>query len=169
MWTPWLLVLCALLGQPGSTPAAERAPRVERLRAQLSSAEQALHEQQWAQAEALFADAVGLAEQLSPSNLLLARAADGLADVKRLQGRADEAIVLYQRAISLWERHLGPQQPRLAVSLHNLGAAYLEQGMQDEARTALERALVIFQSTLGEDSREAGQTRLTLELTDRRR
>lgn len=155
-----LAALCSLAGHFGLDHAGvERGQDVDRLREQLASAEQALHDGQWAQAETLYADTVDQAERLSQSNLLLGRALDGLAEVRCLQGRGEEAVLLYLRAIKVWESILGPQQPRLAVSLHNLGAVYLQQGKLEEARTALERALAIWELSLGANSREAEEAR----------
>ena len=73
--------------------------------------------------------------------------------------RPARAAELYLRSIELWEGLLGPRQPRLATSLHNLGAVYLALDRPDLARLHWRRALDIWEATLGPDSPEALNTR----------
>ncbi len=71
------------------------------------------------------------------------------------------AIHAYRRAASLWVELLGARQPRLAVTLHNLGATLLDDGQIAEARTMLERALAIW-SASPSSTAEAENTRRLL-------
>jgi len=48
------------------------------------------------------------------------------------------------------------------LTLHNLGLARAELGQPEAARATLERALAIFERTLGPDSPEAAGTRSAL-------
>ena len=77
--------------------------------------------------------------------MLLARALDGLADVRRAQQDWSEAEGLYLRSAAMWESLLGPDQPRLATTLHNLGVVYLRQDKASEAEVALQRALALWE------------------------
>ena len=95
------------------------------------------------------------------ATLLRARALDGTGDVGRLRGDPSTAIDAYRRAASLWAEIRGTRQPRLAVTLHNLGATLLDDGQVDEARTTLERALAIW-SASPSSSAEAENTRRLL-------
>lgn len=142
--------------------AERRGPDVKAVRSLLDEAESALAESRLEEAEDLFARAVELARDRNDSNLPLARAVDGLADVKRLQRRFAEAEKLYLRSTEMWVVLLGENQPRLATTLHNLGAVYIELGRPAEAEPHLSRALAIWEATLGPDSPEAANTRRAL-------
>ncbi|MBT9136741.1 MAG: Photosystem I assembly protein Ycf3 [Firmicutes bacterium] len=67
------------------------------------------------------------------------------------QGKYDEALPLYQRALAISERILGPDHPNVAGSLNNLAMLYSEQGKYDEALPLYQRALEIYESALGPD------------------
>ena len=67
----------------------------------------------------------------------------------REQRRFAEALPLYQRALSIREKILGPNDPAVAVSLSGLGAIQSELGEFALARTLLERALVIDKGIYG--------------------
>jgi tetratricopeptide (TPR) repeat protein len=75
---------------------------------------------------------------------------------------------MYLEAAELWEKHLGPEQPRLAITLHNLGVVYTGQERFEEARATLRRALAIIEQTLGADAAQTADTRLALEAIERR-
>jgi tetratricopeptide (TPR) repeat protein len=90
--------------------------------------------------------------------LLRARAWDGLGDVQSAAGATEAAIESYRRALVLWDATLGPAQPRIAVTLHNLAAVLLAAGRCDEAREAVDRALGIW-SAARAASAEAENTR----------
>ncbi|HKQ61721.1 MAG TPA: tetratricopeptide repeat protein, partial [Candidatus Polarisedimenticolaceae bacterium] len=101
--------------------------------------------------------------------LLAARASDGLGDVARAAGRWSDAESHYAQAAELWQRLLGETQPRLAVTLHNLGAARLALGRLDEAEAPLRRAVEIFTRALGPDAPDTTNARRSLELWQQRR
>ena len=52
---------------------------------------------------------------------------NNLAQLYETQGRYDEAESLYQRALATRERVLGPDHPRVALSLNNLARLYLSR------------------------------------------
>ena len=103
--------------------------------------------------------------------LLHARAVDGAGDACRDLARPDLAEGHYRRAAELWERLLGPDQPRLAVTLHNLGAVIAEQGRDDEAGPVFRRAAEVWSrgpfaaSEPAEASRRAAAARGALSAT----
>lgn len=164
-YLPQLLVLVLIVVSGAVWGGEGRAQRVRELRADLARAEQ-LARQDAPRAEVVFRAALDEAEHHG-STLLLARALDGLAAASRAAGRLDEAASLYTRVIPLWEELLGSQQPRLAVSLHNLGAVHLKRREPGRAAPLFRRALSIWTLALGPDSPQAANSRRALELAVR--
>ena len=60
-----------------------------------------------------------------------------------------EAEPLYERAIAIGEKTLGPEHPDLATWLNNLALLYQTQGKYAEAEPLLKRALAICEQRLG--------------------
>jgi len=60
-----------------------------------------------------------------------------------------EAEPLYQRAIAIDDKTLGPEHPELATGLNNLAELYREQGKYAEAKPVYRRAIAIDEKTLG--------------------
>jgi tetratricopeptide (TPR) repeat protein len=60
-----------------------------------------------------------------------------------------DAIGYYQRALAIDQKALGPNHPRTAVDLNNIGAALKQEGQYGEAIGYVERALAIDQKALG--------------------
>jgi tetratricopeptide (TPR) repeat protein len=56
---------------------------------------------------------------------------------------------LYERALAINEKALGPEHPRTARSLNNLGALLQDQSDLAAARSLYERAIEIGEKTLG--------------------
>lgn len=139
--------------------AGQRGANLERLRASLDEAQDSLESGQLERAETLFRQVRDDSSALGPANLPLARATDGLADVHRRTGRLREAATLYEQSAGLWTTLLGERQPRLATTLHNLGAVRLALERPDLAELPLKRALEIWEATLGPDSEHALNTR----------
>lgn len=164
-----LLALGAWLLSSSPTSATEtRGQIVQSMRADLAAAAEALDELRHDEAATLYGRVLDRARALGGPKLLLARAADGLADVHRQQGRPAVAEPLYRLALANWEVLLGPEQPRLATTLHNLATVCLAQGNRDEAASMFCRALAIWEATLGPGSAEAQQSRQAcLALRDR--
>jgi len=158
------LAACALCGPSAALADADRDGGVPRLHERLAAAAAALDAGEIEAATAGYTAVLALAERISDANLLVARAADGLGDAHRLAGRPAEAERLYLRSAALWARLLGENQPRLAVTLHHLGSTCLDQGRPEQAVDHLNRALAIWNATLGPASAEA---RLTGELLRR--
>ncbi|MGD0128556.1 MAG: FxSxx-COOH system tetratricopeptide repeat protein [Terriglobia bacterium] len=65
------------------------------------------------------------------------------------RARYSEAEPLYQRALGIREKVLGPEHPGVATSLNNLAELYYAQGKYSEAEPLHERALGILEKALG--------------------
>lgn len=159
----WLALVAAGLVLGPAVAATDHGIATREVKARLELAEELLREGPSAHARSVLEDAADLALRLGEPNLLRARAVDRLADLDRLEGRFDDAGARYERSAEMWRVLLGEQQPRLAVTLHNLGAVRLAQGRLDDADRAFRAALPIWESTLGADSAEAANTRTALE------
>jgi tetratricopeptide (TPR) repeat protein len=140
-----------------------RAEQLDRWRAQIERARFEVAEGRADRGEVLFREVVEQADAQEENNLLLARAIDGLAEICSSQERFAEAAALYARAADMWERLLGPRQPRLATTLHNLGLVYRALERREEAEASLRRALAIWNETLGGESAEARTTRQAID------
>jgi len=164
----WLAATTAA-AVPVIPPFAEaRAERHRIWRERLDEAEAARRAGDPERAAGLYRDVIGAGEHAGDGTLLVARAVDGLADVLRETGRPDEAEPLYRRAALLWERLLGADQPRLAVSLHHLGLVLSALGRDDEARVELHRALTIWDAAGPPGASGAEATRSALRALDAR-
>ena len=76
---------------------------------------------------------------------------------------------LYLESIPMLENLLGPDQPRLATSLHNLGVLYLQAGRDDEAEAPIREALRIWTATLGPQHPDCARAYRSLSVLMRRR
>lgn len=150
---------CLVLAYPLPPGSEARAARYDEWRSRIDAAERSAADGAWETAGASFAAVVEEARALGDRSLLLARAVDGLAAARGRAGRLDEAVLLYEESAALFERLLGTDQPRLAVTLQNLGQVYRGLARTDDARGALERAAGIFERSLGVDSVEATSAR----------
>jgi tetratricopeptide (TPR) repeat protein len=151
-----------------ASDGTERGEIVRAVRAELETAARALEASELDDATRLYGAALDRARSIPGADLLVARAADGLADAHRLSGRHREAEPLYEEAVRLWERALGPDQPRLATTLHNLGLTLAASGRPADAEPVLRRALAIWERVLGTGSAEAANTRRALETVTQR-
>lgn len=169
-WVPFLLCLFAVSSALAALPRASqpRAARMELWRTKIAQAEQAAERQQDGEAEKLYREVLEQAAGDELSGLLAARAVDGLADLCRRQERLPEARELYRRSAGLWERLLGPSQPRLAVTLHNLGVVETNEGEFAAAEEHLRRALAIWEEVYGAESEQAENTRRAQRVLRRR-
>lgn len=141
---------------------------MDRWREQIAAAEQAANEGRSAEAEALYRAVLEQSAAIDDPGLLVARAVDGLADLCRRDDRSAEARELYLRSAEMWERLLGPRQPRLAITLHNLGVVETARGEYAAAEPHLLHALSIWEESYGADSAQAENTRRALRALQRR-
>lgn len=74
-------------------------------------------------------------------------------EVARLygQGKFAEAVVLALQSLEINERALGPEHPRIAVSLNNLALLYQVQSRYADAEPLYKRSLEINETTFGPD------------------
>ncbi|MGB7846460.1 MAG: FxSxx-COOH system tetratricopeptide repeat protein [Candidatus Acidiferrum sp.] len=77
--------------------------------------------------------------------ILLNTVADYLCD----RALFADAEPLYQRALAIREKTLGPKHPDVATSLNNLATLYRSQGKYAEAEPRYQRALAIWEEALG--------------------
>ena len=64
-------------------------------------------------------------------------------------GAYDQALPLYQRALKICEKALGPEHPDTATSLNNLALLYQNMGAYEKALPLFQRALKITEKALG--------------------
>ncbi|MEW6386990.1 MAG: tetratricopeptide repeat protein [Thermodesulfobacteriota bacterium] len=69
-----------------------------------------------------------------------------------------EASALYQQALALWKKVLGPEQLEVAASLNNLAWLYYTQGRYNEAEPLYRRSLALSEKTLGEKHSHVAQS-----------
>ena len=74
------------------------------------------------------------------------------------QGRYSEAIPLAQRALTIWEKGLGPDHPNVATALNNLAELYRFQGRYADADPLYKRALAMREKTLGPNHPDVAQS-----------
>ena len=79
----------------------------------------------------------------------LATSLNNLAELYRATGRYAQAEPLYERAIAIGEKALGPEHPDLATRLNNLAGLYRDTGRYAQAEPLYERAIAIGEKTLG--------------------
>ena len=79
----------------------------------------------------------------------MAQSLNNLAGLYRDQGKYAEAEPLFQRALAIRERTLGPEHPEAARSLQNLAVLYNDQGKYAEAEPLYQRSLAILEKALG--------------------
>ena len=77
----------------------------------------------------------------------------------RSQGRYADAEPLYQRALAIREKVLGPEHPDVATSLNNLAALYHAQGRYADAEPLFQRALAIQEKALGPEHPDVATVR----------
>ncbi|MEM9455659.1 MAG: serine/threonine-protein kinase [Myxococcota bacterium] len=75
-----------------------------------------------------------------PGHPLVAQADNGLGVTLYRDGRRDEALEAFGRAIAGFEAALGPDHPRLAAVYNNLGNFWMAAGRYDEAYANLTRS-----------------------------
>ena len=79
---------------------------------------------------------------------------NNLALLLQDQGDLAGARALYERALAIREKALGPEHPDTAKSLNNLAVLLQAQGDLAGARPLFERALAIYEKALGPEHLE---------------
>ncbi|MCS6880196.1 MAG: tetratricopeptide repeat protein [Oscillochloridaceae bacterium] len=81
---------------------------------------------------------------------------------QRSAGNYAAARPLYERALAIRERALGPDHPDTAQSLHNLAELFRVQGNYAAAEQLMIRALRIYEARLGPDHPDTQRARRNL-------
>jgi len=95
--------------------------------------------------------AVAILEPMPDAELDLARVLHTLGNVRDARAERLEARIAFQRALSIRERLLPPEDGDLVSTLNNLGLVLSKLGERPAARPLLERALAIRERTLPPD------------------
>ncbi|CAN0269136.1 unnamed protein product [Ectocarpus sp. 12 AP-2014] len=64
------------------------------------------------------------------------------------EGRTEEARRLFHRALEGRKHHLGPDHPKVALTLYSIGRCFFDEGNLEEADHHLNCALSIQEKTL---------------------
>jgi tetratricopeptide (TPR) repeat protein len=108
----------------------------------------------WPRARRLDGLALALLEAALPqaAEEAAGRLLNGLAEYRRYAlGAFAQARPLYEWALALREKRLGPDHPDTAETLNNFALSLREEGNYEAARALLERALAINEKALGPD------------------
>ncbi len=105
-------------------------------------------EVRWQQAQTVLEEAAKIFEQKG-NQADFSTALNNLASLYHDQGKHEQAEPLYQRALTIREKQLGPEHPDTAGSLNNLAALYHAQGKYEQAEPLYQRALAIAEEQLG--------------------
>jgi non-specific serine/threonine protein kinase/serine/threonine-protein kinase len=89
--------------------------------------------------------------ELADQPLVQARLMMTMGNVYQSLALYKSAAPLLEEALEINERHLEPDDPRIASNLNNLALLYKEQGMYAEAEPLYQRALPIWEEALGPD------------------
>ena len=89
-------------------------------------------------------------DRLGGSELLEATLVHNLGGVLYREGRYDEALEHYRRALRMQQRILGSEDPAVAMTLNHIGNVLMEQHQYAASREYCERSLALRRATLGE-------------------
>ena len=92
------------------------------------AARRAYQQADYAEAEKLLKAALKEAENFGEQDPRLATSLGSLAELYGAQGKYTEAEPLYQRALAIAEKALGPEQPTVAAGVGSLAELYRVQG-----------------------------------------
>ncbi len=115
--TRWLLVGLLCLGLWVMVAASAQETRWDSI---MADAAKAYQHADYAEAEKLFLAALKEAEKFGEQDPRSATSLNNLALLYYAQGKYTQAEPLYQRALVIYERALGPEHPNVATGLNNL-------------------------------------------------
>ncbi|KAF3234348.1 hypothetical protein TWF217_003778 [Orbilia oligospora] len=92
-----------------------------------------------------------LQEERESENEMIFEHMHNIALVFSKQGKYDEAMQWYERALAGYEKALGKDHPSTLDTVHNIASVFSNQGKYDEAMQWYERALAGKEKALGED------------------
>ena len=111
----------------------------------------------YAEAESQFGSAVALAEKFESNDPRLPESLTWLAQALTHEGKYVEAEKLYRRALTIYERVLGPCHETIANVLGALGSNQYRKGEYVEAERLYTQSLGMFEKTQGEKSPRVAQ------------
>jgi len=100
--------------------------------------------------------------ELADQPVVQARMMSAMGTVYQGLGLYDDALALLQRALTLREASLPPDDPEVGESLQRLGDIQRARGDLEPSEDNLRRALAIQEEKLGPEAPEVGQTLLSL-------
>jgi eukaryotic-like serine/threonine-protein kinase len=103
----------------------------------------------WERMSQMLVDRLGLSDDLTMAGLL-----NNLAPVYYATGAYEDAKILFERALAIREKTLGPEHPSVAGNLNNLAGVLYATGAYEDARIVFERALAIREEALGPEHPE---------------
>ncbi|KAK6529980.1 hypothetical protein TWF694_003355 [Orbilia ellipsospora] len=92
-----------------------------------------------------------LQKELESGNEMLFRYFHSIASVFKNQGKYDEAMWWYERALAGKEKALGKNHLETLITVHDIASVFENQGKYDEAMRWYERALAGKEKALGKD------------------
>ena len=104
-------------------------------------------------AEKLFLAALGEAEKFGDLDIRLATTSYNLGLLYHAHTRYQEAEALYQRALAIREKVLGPEHRDVATILYDLASLCHVRGKYGKAETLYQRSLAISENRLGSEVR----------------
>lgn len=96
-------------------------------------------------------------ERIGGDDRMAAVLSSNLGSVRRHEGRLEEALELYRRAVELRRAALGHDDDKVAVFEQNVGTVLFDLGRFDEGFSALEHALGVQSSVYGPDHPQLAQ------------
>ena len=106
-------------------------------------------------AEKYYRKALALLEKREPDSPSVAYTYDNLGQALNSQGRHDDAIECYFKALPILVNHFSEEHPYTAVCYSNLAVAFSASGRKSQAEFYARKALLIGLANLGNDSRGA--------------
>ena len=118
----------------------------------------------YSQAAPLFREALAIREKTLGPDPDTAMSLNNLALLRKDQGNFADALLLYQRAVKICEKVLGPEHPDTATSLNNLAGLLRDKGDFTGARPIHERALAIYEKARGAEHPDTAMSLVNLAL-----
>ncbi|MEE8199620.1 MAG: tetratricopeptide repeat protein [Candidatus Acidoferrales bacterium] len=109
----------------------------------MADAAKAYQQADYAEAEKLFLAALKEAEKFGEQDPRFAASLNNLAELYRTLGKYAQAEPLYERALAIAEKALGPEHPNAATSLENYAALLHKLNRDAEADKMEARAKAI--------------------------
>jgi tetratricopeptide (TPR) repeat protein len=81
----------------------------------------------------------------------VATTVNNIAGLLRNQGKYEDALLLYQRALAIWEKALRPNHPNTATSMNNMAELLRSQVKYEDALPPIKRLWPFGKKALGPD------------------